>query len=61
MGLEQFLDKIRINKFSELAATYGIYELAPEIINQITVKYRVREGVDDELVARMNDSVSALY
>ena len=33
----------------------------PEIINQVTLKYKIKEGVDDELVGRMNDSISALY
>lgn len=33
----------------------------PEIINLMTIRYKIVEGVDDDLVGRMNDSVSALY
>ena len=33
----------------------------PEVINLITAKYNIVEGIDDDLVARMNDSVASLY
>ena len=33
----------------------------PEILGLLTVRYRIVDGVDEELVAKMNDSVSALY
>lgn len=42
------------NIFSNIANT-------PEVINLITAKYNIVEGIDDDLVARMNDSVASLY
>lgn len=33
----------------------------PEIINIMTCHYKIIDGVDDDLVARMNDSASAIY
>ena len=33
----------------------------PEVINLLTEKYKIVEGIDDDLVAQMNDSVASLY
>ena len=32
----------------------------PEIINKMTIKYRIIEVIDVDLVGQMNDSISAL-
>ena len=39
---------------------FAFIPTTPEIINKITIRYKIVEGVDDDLVAKMNDSVSAL-
>ena len=33
----------------------------PEVINLMICKYKIVEGINDDLVARMNDSASSLY